>query len=117
MNLGHIYLIQELFAFHFVGEVKQIPENFNRLFAMGTKPADWNEEPPTLDVLTEMLEAQPQRIQEVLEHRLDEQLKTPFKLGGGALTTVREILSFSLYHEGRHYNTITLLKRFVGESV
>ncbi|OAB44448.1 hypothetical protein PGLA_07275 [Paenibacillus glacialis] len=117
-NLGHIYLIQEIFAFHFSGEPVQIPENFKRLFAKGTKPADWNEEPPTLEVLLELLTEQPKRIQESLHNRLAEQVKTPFTTGSGiTLSTIGEFLNFSIYHEGMHYNTINILKRFADKSL
>lgn len=112
-NLGHIYLVQEKFAFHFAGEPVQLPESFERLFARGTKPADWKEEPPTLEVLLEMLAEQPKRIQNVLQSRLDEPVTPPYTTGSGVqLSTIGEFLSFTLYHEGMHFDTIKLLKRF-----
>ncbi|MEC0229989.1 DinB family protein [Paenibacillus alba] len=112
-NLGHIYLVQEKFAFHFAGEPMQLPEHYDRLFAKGTKPADWKDEPPTLNTLLEMLAEQPKRIHASLQNRLNEQVKTPLTTGTGlTLSTVGEFLSYSLYHEGMHFNTITILKRF-----
>jgi len=114
-NLGHIYLVQEKFAFHFAGEPMQLPENFDRLFGRGTKPADWNEEPPTLELLLEMLAAQPARILESLHDRLDEQVE-PYTTGSGlTLSTIGEFINFTLYHEGMHFNSIKLLKRFAGQ--
>ncbi len=116
-NLGHIYLVQEMFAFRFAGEPVQTPENFSQLFRKGTKPADWTAKPPTLEVLLAMLAEQPQRIQDTLHNRLDEQVKVPYTTGSGfTLSTVGEFLSFSLYHEGMHYNTISILKRFADKS-
>ncbi|MCQ6563299.1 DinB family protein [Paenibacillus mendelii] len=113
-NLGHIYLVQEKFAFHFAGEPMQLPENFDRLFGRGTKPADWNEEPPTLERLLKMLAAQPTRIQESLHNRLGEQVE-PYTTGSGlTLSTIGEFINFTLYHEGMHFNSIKLLKRFAG---
>ncbi|MDQ0114784.1 DinB family protein [Paenibacillus harenae] len=112
-NLGHIYLVQEKFAFHFAGEPVQLSESFERLFARGTKPADWNEEPPTREVLLEMLAEQPIRIQKALLGRVDEPVKAPYTTGSGVLlSTIGEFLTFTLYHEGMHINTIRLLKRF-----
>lgn len=114
-NLGHIYVVQEKFAFHFAGEPSVLPENFTRLFASGTKPADWNEETPTLEVLLAMLAEQPKRIQESLHHRLEEPVNNPLTTGSGlTLSTIGEFLSYTLYHEGMHFNTIKLLKRFAG---
>ncbi len=112
-NLGHIYTVQEKFAFHFAGEPLQLPENFDRLFAKGTKPADWKEELPSLEELLALLAEQPKRIQHVLHDRLDERVAKPFTTGSGLLlNTIGEFLNFTLYHEGMHFNTITLLKRF-----
>lgn len=112
-NLGHIYVVQEKFAFHFAGEPLQLPENFDRLFAKGTKPADWNETLPSLEILLEMLAEQPKRIQETFLHRFDEQVKTPFTTGSGILlNTIGEFLTVTLYHEGMHFHSISVLKRF-----
>ncbi|OAS22723.1 DinB family protein [Paenibacillus oryzisoli] len=113
-NLGHIIFVQEKFAFHFIGEPLQIPENFERLFAKGTRPADWAEEElPSLETLLALLVEQPQRIQSILHGRLDESVAKPFTTGNGLLlTTIGELLNYTLYHEGMHFNMISLLKRF-----
>ncbi|NQX61259.1 DinB family protein [Paenibacillus qinlingensis] len=112
-NLGHIIFVQEKFAFHFVGEPLQIPENFERLFAKGTRPSEWNEELPTLDELLVLLAEQPKRIQRLLRDRLDESVSKPFTTGSGLLlSTIGEFLNFTMYHEGMHFNTISILKRF-----
>lgn len=116
-NLGHIYLVQEKFAFHFAGEPVQLPESFDRLFGRGTKPAEWNEEPPTREQLLQMLTDQPKRIHESLHNRLGEQVK-PYTTGSGlTLSSIGEFVNFTLYHEGMHYNTIHLLKRFAGKNL
>src|SRR5690554_7246764 len=65
-NLGHIYLVQEKLSFYFAGEPMQMPENFIRLFGKGTKPTDWSEEPPKLELLLDMLAEHPMRIQRSL---------------------------------------------------
>ena len=117
-NLGHIYLVQEKFAFHFSGEPTQIPDHFEALFAKGTKPADWDVEPPTIEALLELLAEQPKRIKQALQHRVDEPVKAPFTTGSGlTLHTIGEFLNYTLYHEGMHYNTISLLKRFAATSL
>ncbi|OCT11791.1 hypothetical protein A8709_28390 [Paenibacillus pectinilyticus] len=112
-NLGHIYVVQEKFAFHFSGEKMELPENFDRLFAKGTKPSDWKESLPTLEVLLKMLAEQPKRIQATFLDRFDEQVTAPFTTGSGVrLSTIGEFLTFTLYHEGMHFQAISLLKRF-----
>ncbi|MGO4890650.1 DinB family protein [Anaerobacillus sp. MEB173] len=112
-NLGHIYLVQEKFAFYFAGEPMQVPESFDRLFGRGTSPSDWSEELPKLDVLLQMLEDQPKRIQETFQNRLSEQVKEPFTTRSGVtLSTIGEFVNFTMYHEGMHVSAIKLLKRF-----
>jgi hypothetical protein len=116
-NLGHIYLVQEKFAFYSASELRVLPESFERLFAKGTKPAEWSEKPPTLEVLIKMLTEQPKRIQEVMHNRLSEQV-TPLTTGSGVtLNTIGEFINFTLYHEGMHFNTIKILNRFTDKSL
>ncbi|MCU6795527.1 DinB family protein [Paenibacillus sp. WQ 127069] len=117
-NLGHIYLVQERFAFHYAGEPVQLPDNYGRLFAKGTKPADWNEGPPKLDILLEILAEQPKRIQVTLSNRFGEQVKEPLTTGSGlTLSTIGEFLNYTLYHEGMHFNAIRALIRFTDKSL
>lgn len=112
-NLGHIYQSQERFAFQFAGEPTELPDAFPRLFARGTKPADWNEEPPSGDMLLAMMARQPERIRQTLAGRLHEKAKEPFTTSTGlTLDTVGAFLTYTLYHEGMHYQAIALLKRF-----
>ncbi|MDQ0192831.1 DinB family protein [Paenibacillus wynnii] len=116
-NLGHIYLVQEKLAFQLADLPMQLPESFGRLFGKGSKPAEWNEEPPTLEVLLKMLAEQPGRIQESLQNRLGEPVTEPFTISSGlTLNTLGESLNYTFYHEGLHFNTITLLKRFADKS-
>lgn len=110
-NLGHIYLVQEQFAFYFAQEPMHIPDGFKELFAMGSKPADWKIQPPTLPELLQLLEEQPNRIKEKLSNRLNEPVAKPFTLRSLTLNTIGEFLNFCLYHEGGHSQTIKILKR------
>lgn len=89
----------------------QIPDGFRDLFGMGTKPANWTEQPPQLPELIELLKEQPIRIKEKLIHRLDEQVANPFTIRGLTLNTIGVFLSFNLYHEGGHTQTIKMLKK------
>ncbi|WP_407306008.1 DinB family protein [Desulfosporosinus sp. SB140] len=112
-NLGHVYLVQERFAFGFTEIPMQLPEGFMELFGKDTKPSDWKTQPPTLTELTQLLEDQTNRIQETFSSRLDEVLAKPWTMPSGlTLKTVREFLTFSMYHEGMHVQMIKMLKRF-----
>jgi uncharacterized damage-inducible protein DinB len=109
-NLGHIYLVQER-IFHFAQEPLNIPEGFAKFFGSGTKPADWVGQPPAFSEICELLKAQPQRIRERLQNRLNEQVAEPFKIRNLEMRTIAEVLTFMLYHEGTHTQNIKTIKR------
>ena len=114
-NLGHIYLVQEKFAFGFLPEPTKMPEGFTELFGRDTRPSEWKVQPPTLPELIKLLEDQTTRIKDKLDNRLDEAVAKPFNMPSGLiLKTVGEFLTFSMYHEGQHVQTIRMLKKFIG---
>lgn len=110
-SLGHIYFSQERLAFHFLGIPLTLPANYQELFANGTSPLNWIEEPPALSEIIKLLSEQQARIHSLLKHRLDEKVETPYTTSAGLyLETVREFLNFSLYHEGMHYSYMKVYK-------
>ncbi|HZW82387.1 MAG TPA: DinB family protein [Candidatus Deferrimicrobium sp.] len=109
-NLGHIYFVQER-IFHFAKEPLNIPEGFAQFFGSGTKPADWVGQPPAFSEVVGLLKAQPQRIRESLQKRLNEQVAEPFKIRTLEMKTLAEVLTFMLYHEGNHAQNIKTIKR------
>ncbi len=112
-NLGHVYLVQEKFAFGFIPEPMQMPDGFTEFFGRDTKPSEWKVQPPTLPELIKLLEDQTSRIKEKLDNRLDEVVSNPFAMPSGlTLKTIGEFLTFSMYHEGMHVQTIRMLKKF-----
>ncbi|MDQ0199995.1 DinB family protein [Neobacillus ginsengisoli] len=117
-NLGHIYVVQEIFAFRSNEEKMKMPDHFMKLFSRGTKPGDWGEQVPSIHELIQLLENQFNRIEQVLEPRLKETVEHPFTTSTGSLTlsTVEEFLSFCLYHEGIHVEAIKSIKRIIQKS-
>lgn len=112
-NLGHVYLVQERFAFGFAQEPMLMPDEFTDLFGRDTKPSEWKLQPPTLPELIQLLENQTIRIKEKLNNRLAEEVKNPFIMPSGlTLKTIGEFLTFSMYHEGMHVQTIKMIKKF-----
>jgi hypothetical protein len=110
-NLGHIYLVQERFAFHFLGMPLTIPANFIDLFTSGSSPLNWTEAPPALSDLIFLLSEQQGRIRTSLEYRLNEKVEKPYTTSTGlTLETVKEFLNFTLYHEGMHFSCIKMYK-------
>lgn len=106
-NFGHILYIQERLAYEVTGGKGHLPEEYARLFAAGTSPADWNETPPTLADIKEQMLLQSERIKQSHASGLDHPLPQPFtnKLGI-TFDTVGGCLLFSFFHEGLHLDTI-----------
>ncbi|WP_240041243.1 DinB family protein [Paenibacillus ginsengarvi] len=111
-NLGHILTVQERFAFRLLGEPMDLPEELMSLFGNGTKPADWQGAPPTLEELRKLLEEQNERFRERLTGRMDDKLQIPFR----ELDRLSDVLIFSIGHEALHAGYIQALKRAVAAS-
>lgn len=113
-NLGHILLIHERFSFGFINEKMDIPGHYVELFGQGTKPATWGEQAqiPSLEELIPLLHGQIDRIGRNLEERLNEVLEKPYVTSAGLeILTVKECLSFLLYHEGMHFAAIKAINQ------
>lgn len=104
---GHIYLVQERFAFLIHGLDAQLPESFQALFAPGTTPLSWVDTPPTLTEVIAMLHMQQQRVQQIPRDKIGEKAPSPYTTSSGlTLETIGDFLNFTLYHEGMHFNSI-----------
>ena len=110
-NLGHIYVVQNALISKYGGKLVETPSRYLKLFAPGTKPADWQGDIPSLVELKQELEEQPARLKEALTGQLNDEAKEPFL----SLSTVGEILNFTLYHEGVHTGTIKAVKANTAE--
>lgn len=109
-HLGHIYVTQENMVLGTARIHRELPDGFSGWFDRGTSPADWNGQPPTLPELKDALEKQSPRLAETLSGKLGLELAQPFQLPGMKLTTVGEMVHFSLVHEGQHTGIIKGLK-------
>jgi hypothetical protein len=112
-HIGHILTTQDRFATIFAGATSQLPAHYSSLFANGTKPADWQETPPSLEELIAQLKEQPSHIKTQLGSRLHEKAVKPFVRSGYPLETIEEVMNYSLYHEGVHIGMINGLKRAI----
>lgn len=111
-NLGHILLVHEKFSFALTNEKMELPKHFAEVFAPGTKPENWGTQVPSLDEILLLLSKQIERIEQTLEHRLEEELEKPFVTSAGLeLSAIKECLSFCSYHEGMHFSTIKAIKQ------
>ncbi|MFS0558955.1 DinB family protein [Brevibacillus sp. 179-C9.3 HS] len=108
-NLGHIYLDQYLWIAHLTKEPVPIPPGFNEWFNFGTKPADWDTQPPKLEELLPLLKEQPQQLQAAYKDRLEEE----FPATEAGMHTIAQVLVRTIFHEGMHLASINTLRRFL----
>lgn len=104
-HIGHVLNASELFLFGHP-EAGELPAHYAKLFGYGSKPADWNEDVPSVEVLTKQLQDQLTRILEIPEERFNDLLSKPFK----DFKTVGEITSFTTFHETYHLGQIHAMK-------
>ena len=113
-NLGHIFVSQDTLLYPFIGEEHHAPKDYVDMFAIGSSPHQWKEEPPNLKEIRNYLVEQPIRIQRDCAVKLEERIQKPFILGFYDLTTLGELLSFAIWHEGLHQGAINTIKRAIG---
>ncbi|OKP67699.1 hypothetical protein A3842_27890 [Paenibacillus sp. P3E] len=113
-NLGHMYVVLEKFAFRLTGEETKVPTNFSKLFDPGTKPSDWDAEPPTMSQIINLLTEQIDRVESVLASKLKEEITPHYKSSTGlTYTTVEQLLGFLIYHEAMHFATIKNIRSII----
>jgi hypothetical protein len=108
-NAGHILIIQERLALRLIGDTQELTNERWSQFLNGSKPAEWQETPPSLAEVRKLLEEQQQRLRQRLEGRLNEPLTVSFK----GLESLEEALIFSIGHEATHAGYIMALKKAV----
>ncbi|WP_108668763.1 DinB family protein [Peribacillus acanthi] len=110
-NYGHILTSTEMLLFKLAGKEYKYENQFP-FFSGGTKPSGWEGTVATVEELTVALQEQEQRIIDTFKDSLDQSLANPIQLGGRLpLESVRDALTFCIYHEGLHQGTISSLKK------
>jgi uncharacterized damage-inducible protein DinB len=110
-HLGHLVATGEGFMFGYPKRSSNIPESYKDLFGMGSKPADWTGEVPTLNELVSHLESQTARINELSQEFFVQSL--PFKFPFGNIQTYCELFQLMMYHEAEHLGQMKAMKRFI----
>jgi hypothetical protein len=108
-NIGHVLTVAEQFMLGYPQKSSSLPANYIELFGNGTRPADWNGDIPSVEILKEQLKLQLGRLKEIPADRLDEKLKRPF-LG---LETFGELANMALFHESYHLGQIHAMKKLI----
>lgn len=107
-HIGHTLTVTEQFIFGFP-QTNNLPANYIELFGNGSKPADWTGDVPSIATLTEQLQDQINRIQELPEGHFSQKLPKPF-LGR---ETVGELANMNIFHESYHLGQIHALKLLI----
>lgn len=97
-HIGHVLTVTEQFVFGYPNQSLHIPANYIDLFGNGTKPADWNEDIPPVEKLTEQLTEQLERMKQLSPDHFEQKLLKPF-LGQD---TIGGLSAMSAYHEANH---------------
>jgi hypothetical protein len=108
-HIGHILLVQDRLTLRLSGKEIGLPEEYTGWFGNGTKPADWQTQPPAVEVLLQELKDQTERQQKHFSGKLADKLTIPFL----HFETIGESLGQSLYHEGVHLGFMMALKRAI----
>jgi hypothetical protein len=112
-HVGHILTVQDRLTLRLSGLPVGIPDEYTDLFGNGTKPADWQTEPPAVSTLLQQLKEQGERIKTQLLGKLDHKLETKLAFPFNDLETVSQALTYSLFHEGQHLGFMNALKRAI----
>jgi len=110
-HAGHVVTVAETLLFGYPNQTDHVPENYNDLFATGTKPADWNTPAPSLTEIVNQLEAQKERMENVSDEYLQKDLD--FTLPFGNFKTYGDIYKMLIQHEVEHLGKMKAMKQVV----
>jgi hypothetical protein len=108
-HVGHILLVQDRLTLRLMGGTIGFPDEYTAWFGPGTKPADWQTQPPAVELLLQELREQTERLQSFISGKLPDKLAIPFL----HYENLEESLGYSIYHEGVHLGYMMGLKRAI----
>lgn len=110
-QLGHILTVSDRVVNGLSGRQPVLPEAYATYFAPGTKPADWQGEPPAWEELIESLRGLPQRFRDAYDGKLDEELAN--KENFAKADTLGDLVALNAGHMQHHGGFINALARVV----
>ncbi|MCM3760300.1 DinB family protein [Alkalihalobacillus oceani] len=113
-NVGHLLVVADRILRHAANYQAVVPDHYTSFFDMGTSPAQWSEEPPSLAEIVRYAEAQLEAVQRLSDNGCDLPLAKTFDLRGTTFTTLSDLLGFLSYHEGLHLGACKLIKKHAG---
>ncbi|WP_159881675.1 DinB family protein [Paenibacillus puerhi] len=107
---GHILIVAERMLFRYPErDTGFLPVSFSEWFESGTTPADWTEQPPSLEELISLLKMQQERIRSIAPKRFDDRLD-PLYFGYASLG---ECAGFVVVHEAFHAGKMMEMLRVI----
>lgn len=110
-HIGHVLVTPESLLFGFPSHSENLPKSFNDLFGTGTKPADWQDTPPSISELVTELEQQRSRIKDLTDDFFKQDL--PYTLPFGNFKIYGDVYEMILQHENEHLGKIKAMKQVV----
>ncbi len=110
-QLGHILAVADRVVNGLSGRQPVLPAAYAAYFAPGTKPAEWEGEPPAWDELVAELQKLPQRFREAYDGCLDEELAN--KENFAKAVTLGDLVALNAGHMQHHAGFINALARVV----
>ncbi|MFF2479711.1 DinB family protein [Paenibacillus sp. NPDC058071] len=106
-HVGHVLTVTEFHVFGLSEFAlnKTLPAIYQYFFAYGTKPADWEGEPPAWEILIDQLRKQPDEIRILLENKLDARVKDNFLKA----ETFGELILSTVLHATDHIGFVTAM--------
>lgn len=110
-HIGHVLVTAEAFMFGYPQQASGLNPAYAGLFAMGTKPADWESDVPALQILKEDLSAQLEKIRGLDDNFLAGKL--PFQFPVPNIHTFADLYHLMSYHEAEHIGQMKAMRKLV----
>ncbi|MFA7745761.1 DinB family protein [Salinicoccus roseus] len=106
-QLGHIAGMMEMVTAALTDKDTDTSKRYQKYFGFGTSPDDFDGETPATDEIEALLKGQPERLEDLDEAVLDDDLPREFM----GMTTRREQFAFMILHEAMHVGKVQEMKR------
>ncbi|WP_042347410.1 DinB family protein [Bacillus massiliigorillae] len=110
-HIGHLLVTSEYFMFGYPKKSSNIPVEYASLFSMGTSPAAWEGEVPSIQELSKCLKEQAVRINAIHEDFFEQRL--PFKFPVDGIETYSDLYALMLHHEAEHLGQMKAMKKAI----
>lgn len=106
-QIGHVLTVTDRIVYLLSEQSSLLPANYVSFFGNGTRPAEWQEEPPAWDVILTQLKEQPAQMRESLHDKLE----VPVKENMMRAATIEQLINTSIMHEASHIGVISAMMK------